>query len=143
MDWEGPPRLRLGQAVVELAIVLPVLLLLLIGSVNVGLMINAQMELTQAAWEGARAGATIVNPASGDAEILGAINRALSALDPTELDVEIAPAADEWPRTEGWPQPRGHPLSISLGYDFPLYLPGAVKVPLQAKAVSRMEYQNP
>lgn len=132
-----------AQAVVELAVVLPVLLLLLIGSVNVGLMINAQMELTQAAWEGARAGATIVDPSSGDAEIFGAITRALSSLDPAQLQVEIDPNAGEWPRTEAWPLPRGHPLSVSLNYDFPLYLPGAIKVPLRAQAVSRMEYQNP
>lgn len=132
-----------AQAVVELAVVLPVLLLLLIGSVNLGLMINAQMELTQAAWEGARAGATIVNPASGDSEIHGAINRALSSIEPSELDVDIDPASDEWPRTEAWPLPRGHSITVRLQHEFPLYLPVAVEVPLAAQATSRMEYQNP
>ena len=128
---------------VELAVVLPVLLLLLIGTVNVGLMINAQLELTQAAWEGARAGATIVDPSTGDDEIHGAINRALSSIGPSELEVDIDPEFDEWPRTEAWPLPRGHPISVTLRHDFPLYLPVAVDVPLEAKATSRMEYQNP
>ncbi|MFP3852712.1 MAG: TadE/TadG family type IV pilus assembly protein [Anaerolineales bacterium] len=132
-----------GQAVVEFAVVLPVLLLLLIGSVNMGLMINAQMELTQAAWEGARAGATLVDPTSGDSEIYGAVDSALNSLDPSRLVIDIDPEADEWPRTEPWPLPRGHSISVTLQYDFPLYLPGAVQVPLQAQAVSRMEYQNP
>lgn len=132
-----------GQAVVELALVLPVLLLLAIGLVNLGLMINAQIELTQAAWEGARAGATLTDPESGDSEIVGAVHAALSSLDADQLQIDIDPAADEWPRTEPWPMPRGHPLTVSLAYSFPLYLPIAPEIPLTAQAVTRMEYQNP
>jgi hypothetical protein len=133
----------IGQAVVELAVVLPVVLLLLIGSVNLGLLINAQLELTQAAWEGARAGATIVDPSTGDREIYGAIFSSLSAIDEASLEVVIEPTAAEWPRNEPWPMPRGHSLAVSLGYDFPLYIPAAIEVHLEARAVSRMEYQNP
>ena len=140
MKTRGPGR---GQAVVELAVVLPVLLLLMIGIVNLGLMINAQLELTQAAWEGARAGATLLDPTSGDSEIHGAISAALTSISPAEVDVHIDPAADEWPRSGDWPLPRGHPLSVTLRHEYPLYLPVAVDVPLQAEAVSRMEYQNP
>lgn len=136
-----PPRR--GQAVVELALVLPVLLLLAIGLVNLGLMISAQIELTQASWEGARAGATLRNPANGDSEIVGAIHAALYSLDPGELEVDIEPEQDEWPRTEPWPLPRGHSLTVSLSYDYPLYLPLAPEIPLSARAVTRMEYQNP
>lgn len=132
-----------GQAVVELALVLPVLLLLAIGLVNLGLMINAQIELTQAAWEGARAGATLTDPDNGDSEILGAVHAALNSLDPNQVGIEIEPQQDEWPRTEPWPLPRGHPLSVTLGYEYPLYLPLAPEVPLEARAVTRMEYQNP
>lgn len=132
-----------GQAVVELALVLPVLLLLAIGLVNVGLMINAQIELTQAAWEGARAGATITDPSSGDSEIVGAVQAALNSLDPNEVQIDIDPEADEWPRSEPWPMPRGHSLTVTLGYSYPLYLPIAPEIPLTAQAVTRMEYQNP
>ena len=132
-----------GQAVVELALVLPVLLLLAIGLVNLGLMISAQIELTQAAWEGARAGATLTDPANGDREIVGAVHAALNSLDPAQVDVDIDPEQTEWPRTEPWPLPRGHALRVSLGYDYPLYLPLAPEVPLSARAVTRMEYQNP
>lgn len=43
-----------GAAAVEMAIVLPVLLLLIFGIVDFGRMLNAQLELTAAAREGAR-----------------------------------------------------------------------------------------
>ncbi|HEX9798461.1 MAG TPA: TadE/TadG family type IV pilus assembly protein [Anaerolineales bacterium] len=132
-----------GQALVEFAAVLPVLLLVTIGLINLGLLMAAQLELTQAAWEGARAGATILNPAVGDAEIRGAIDGSLYLLDPSRLAVSIEPNQDEWPRTEPWPEPRGHPIRVTLSYDYPLYLPGTLQVQLQARAVSRIEYQNP
>lgn len=132
-----------AQAIVELAIVLPVLLLLTVGIVNVGMMITAQMELTQAAWEGARAGATLIDPTSGDAEIVGAVHNSLSSLDSGRLDIDIDPGANEGPRGQPGPEPRGRPLAVTLRYPYPLYLPVAVVVPLEAQAVSRMEYQNP
>jgi hypothetical protein len=132
-----------GQAIVEFAVVLPILLLLSIGLINLGLLTYAQLELGHAAWEGARAGATILEPNSGDEEITGAVLSALTIVDPAGLDVEIDPAASEWPRTEPWPLPRGHPLAVRLRYSFPLMLPFAPEVHLQAQAVSRMEYQNP
>ena len=134
---------RTGQALIEFAAVLPVLLLLTIGMINLGLLMAAQLELTQAAWEGARAGATIVEPSIGDAEIMGAVDNALFLLDPGLLAVAIDPGQDDWPRNAPWPEPRGHPLQVSLSYPFPLYLPGALEIQLQARAVSRMEYQNP
>ncbi len=132
-----------GQAIIELAVVLPVLLLLTVGMVNVGLMITAQMELTQAAWEGARAGATMTDPGAGDSEIIGAVQNALTSLDSGLLQIDIDPAADEAPRTEPGPEPRGRPLVVTLRYRYPLYLPAAIEVPLEARAVSRIEYQNP
>ena len=44
-----------GAAAVELALVLPLLLLILFGIVDFGLMLNAQITVTSAAREGARA----------------------------------------------------------------------------------------
>lgn len=140
------PRLRCrssGQAIVEFALVLPILLLLAIGLINIGLMINAQLELSNAAWEGARAGATIRDPTSGDDEITGAVLAALSTVDAGDLQIDIDPTAAEWPRSEPWPLPRGYPLTVRLSYPFPLMLPLAPVVTLDARAVSRMEYQNP
>ncbi len=132
-----------AQALVELAITLPILLLLILGMVNLGLFIRAQIVLTQAAWEGARAGATLSNPSQGDAEIIGAVHRALSGLDPGHVRIDIDPAADEYPRDQPWPLPRGYPLTVRLEYPLTLNLPFPVTVQVRAEATSRMEYSNP
>jgi Flp pilus assembly protein TadG len=51
----GAPNRQSGAAAVELAIVLPILLLLVFGIVDFGRAYNAKISLTQAAREGARA----------------------------------------------------------------------------------------
>jgi hypothetical protein len=132
-----------GQSVVELAITLPVLLLVMLGLVNLGILMNAQIILTQAAWEGARAGATITDPAQGDAEIVGAVQAALAGVDASRVQIDIDPAQGEFPRNQPGPLPRGHPLAVRLEYPLSMTLPFPVTVPLRAEAVSRMEYQNP
>jgi hypothetical protein len=132
-----------GQAVVEFAIVLPILLILILGLVNIGILINTQIILTQAAWEGARAGATITDPAQGDAEIVGAVRRSLAGLDADAVRIDIEPTQSEPPRNQPWPMPRGQPLTVSLEYRLSLSLPFSITVPVRARAVARMEYQNP
>lgn len=135
-------RAAVSQGLVELAVTLPVLLLLLVGLINIGLLITTQLILTQAAWEGARAGATISDPARGDAEIMAAVRSALTGLDPDRVSVEIDPAQNEPPRNQPFPMPRGYPLTVTLGLDFELNVPVRVTVPIRAQATSRMEYQN-
>ena len=139
----GAPPIGGGQAIVELALVLPILLLVMLGTVNLGWLVTSQVILTHAAWEGARAGATLRDPGHGDAEIQAAILQSSTGLDQSQLTAEISPAQDEYPRDQPWPQPRGHPLTVRLEYSMTLYLPVMVTVPLRAEAVTRMEYQNP
>jgi hypothetical protein len=134
---------RFGQALVEFAVVLPILLLLMIGLVNLGILVNAQIVLTQAAWEGARAGATIRDPLVGDDEIIGAVRRAASPLDADAVLVDIDPAKSDYPRNEPGPMPRGYPLTVRLEYPLTLNLPFTITIPVRAEAVSRMEYSNP
>ncbi len=132
-----------GQAVVEFAIIIPVLLLLMIGLINLGVIINAQIILTQAAWEGARTGSTL-DPleGEGDAEIQGAVQRSLRGLnDPYAVQIEIIP--DEGARSAmPWPEPRGEPLVIRLAYPLDLALPLPLNLTLGAQASSRIEYSN-
>jgi hypothetical protein len=133
-----------GQAVVEFAIILPVLLLLLVGLINIGFLIHAQIILTHAAWEGARAGATLdaVN-GEGDDQIVASINRGVRALPhPENVRIEIDP--DEMARlAETWPSPRGDPLTIRLEYPLVVMLPVRIEFTLRSQAVSRIEYSNP
>jgi Flp pilus assembly protein TadG len=128
---------------VEFAVVLPLLLLLLVGMLNLGLLILAEIELTHAAWEAARAGATLASPERGDEEIVGAVHASVNLIDPDLVRIEITPSAMEWPRTEAWPMPRGYPLTVNLRTAYPLNLPLHPSVLLMATATSRIEYQNP
>ena len=96
-----------GQTLVELAVALPILLMVMLGTVNLGLLMSSQLILTQAAWEGARAGATLGDPDHGDAEIIAAVQQAASGLDTSRLAIEIQPSEHEYPRDQPWPMPRG------------------------------------
>lgn len=133
-----------GQALVEFVIVLPVLLLLMLGLVNLGLLINSQIILTQAAWEGARAGATL-DPSrdEGDENIQGAVISSLTGLvDPTSVSISIDPDESVRELMTG-PLPRGRPLKVSLSYPINLALPMPISLSLTSEATSRIEYSNP
>jgi hypothetical protein len=55
------PRIRdRGAAAVEFALVVPVLLIVVFGIIDFGRMLNAQLQVTEAAREGARAASTIM-----------------------------------------------------------------------------------
>jgi hypothetical protein len=131
-----------GQALVEFAFVLPVLLLLMVAIVDFGIIFYTQMTVTNAAWEGARAGATIVDPTQGDQEITGAVQAAAYGLDTSRLTVNIDPTQDEPPRNQPYPAPRGESLKVTVQYQVELSFP-ALTVPITGQAVTRMEYQNP
>lgn len=136
------PRNLTGQALVEFAFVLPFLLLLMVAMIDFGILFYTQMTLTNAAWEGARAGATIVDPGQGDQEIIGAVQAAAFGLDKSRLAIEIDPTQDQAPRNQPFPAPRGEPLTITVGYQVVLSFP-ALKVPVKAQVVTQMEYHNP
>jgi len=73
-----------GQAAVELALVLPLLVLLLLGMVQVGLVVSDQVLLTHAAREAAREAAVTPTPeAARGAALAGA------PLEPARLKVEL------------------------------------------------------
>ena len=131
-----------AQALVEFAFVLPLLLLLMVAIIEFGIVFYTQMAVTNAAWEGARAGATIIDPSQGDQEITGAVHNAAFGLDTSRLSIDIDPAQDEPPRNQPFPAPRGESLTVTIQYQVNLTFP-RVTVPVTGKAVTRMEYQNP
>lgn len=57
-------RLDRGAAAVEFALVLPVLLLVIFGIIDFGRMLNAQLQVSEAAREGARAASVITGSSS-------------------------------------------------------------------------------
>jgi len=74
-----------GAAAVEMAIVLPLLLLVLFAVVDFGRMLNAQITLTQAAREGARAAVLNADPTARAQD-------AASGLAPVQVAVTPCPA---------------------------------------------------
>jgi Flp pilus assembly protein TadG len=73
-----------GASAVEMALCTPFLAALLVGTIEIGGMHNAQQELTAAAREGARAGA---DPAVSDDEIIAAASAALDGETSTTITV--------------------------------------------------------
>jgi len=82
-----------GQTLVEFALVLPVLLLLIIGSMEFGLVINQYLVLAEAAREGARSAAL----GGSDVQVTAVVKAAASQIDTTQLTVTILPT----PRIRG------------------------------------------
>jgi hypothetical protein len=133
---------RPGQSIIEFAIVLPILLFVIVMVMELMILFSTQMILSNAAWEGARAGATLSNPAIGDREIYGAVKKAVFGLDPNLLSIDIDPTQNEFPRNQPYPAPRGTKLEVIVSYPVQgLYLAGKVK--LTGKAITTIEYQNP
>jgi Flp pilus assembly protein TadG len=100
-----------GQALVEFAIILPILLLLILGIVQFGMMINSYLSIQYAAREGARAG--IVG--STDSEIKNLIIADSPGLDSSKLTVTITP--DLLSRKSG------DTLTVGVSYSYNLTIP--------------------
>jgi Flp pilus assembly protein TadG len=117
-----------GQGLVEFALVLPLLLLILIGVLDLGRLSFAAMTVTNAAREGARYGAT--NPTATSAIVARAQNEAYgSIISPSQLIVS----------TPTFPEgcALGKPIQVTVTYNFQLitaYVFGGGTIPLRASA---------
>lgn len=76
-----------GQALTEMALVLPLLLLLIFGVTEMGRVGYAYISVNNAA----RAGARVASVGGDDAAVREAVLKAAPALDPAQIDVEISP----------------------------------------------------
>lgn len=101
-----------GQAVVELALVLSLLLLILLGILTFGLVMHDYLSVTYASREGARAAAL----GGSDAAVVDAVTTALPAtLDPALVTTTITPAQGN--------RPRGATITVTVSYPIPLDIP--------------------
>jgi Flp pilus assembly protein TadG len=96
-----------GQALVEFALVLPLLLGLALGIAELSELGVARLALEHAAAEAARAGALT----NDDALIRATANAAAAPLDPAGLDIAIDP-----PQAARGGDPRGTLLRVRLTY---------------------------
>lgn len=123
---------RRGQALVEIALVLPLLLIILVGIIDFGRIFHGYIVITQAAREGARWGALGYD----DTKITAAVSDATATLDPANLTLSVEPeAASRSP---------GEQIIVQITYKVYLTTPflSAVlpnPVQLTAKTIMRIE----
>ncbi len=98
-----------GQALVEMAIILPVLIALIFGMTDFARVLNAYLATTEASREGARVAALSGN----DAAVVLAVNDAVPNLDPTRLTVTTLPAI----------RSRGDTVTVTVTYNIDIITP--------------------
>lgn len=124
-----------GQAIVEFALVLPLLLVLLVGVVLVAEIGVARLALEHAAAEAARTGSLT----NDDELVRSTAAAAVNPLDPSLVRVVIEPRQDEDPRSSF---PRGSLIRVRLRYALPIPL-GFVGLPrliIEGTAARRVEW---
>lgn len=102
-------RQRDGQALVELALIVPVLLLLIVGLAEFARAWNTKQVLTDAAREGLR-NSVVANPAFTYESLLDVIDQSLlrASLEPERAEVSV----------EGWKAGTGTPARIRIDYQY-------------------------
>lgn len=124
-----------GQAIVEFALVLPVLLVVALAIVLVAELGIARLALQHATAEAARSGALT----NDDEQIRGTLAATVAPLAPDRVTSAISPSQEEAPRNA---DPRGSLLTVRASYTLPVPL-GLVGLPrfvVTASASRRMEW---
>ena len=105
-----------GQSTVELALVMPVFLILVGTAFQLALFFSAELALSNATRDGARWLA--IHPDHLDAEAAAAItSRASYPLDAAKLTVSVSPSCTSLTSGRCASRPAGTQLSVTLGYD--------------------------
>ena len=117
-----------GQAMVEFAIVLPVLMLVVLGIIQFGILFNHYLTLTDAVRAGARQAAvsrTLPNPAAAaEARVRSAASGSLSdANDPAALVVTVTPYD---PNSGQAKFAQGGDVTVKAQYQYSISLLGVV-----------------
>lgn len=122
-----------AQALVEFALVLPILLVLALGIAELSEIGIARLALTHAAAEGARTGALT----NDDRLVRASVVAAAAPLDPQRVDVDIEPAG-----SERGSDPRGTLLFVRLRYAIaaPLSFIGLPAFVVRGDAARLMEW---
>ncbi|MBM7623014.1 TadE/TadG family type IV pilus assembly protein [Sporohalobacter salinus] len=126
-------RRRRGQVLVELALVMPILLLILFGIVEFGRIFHAYLVIANAARVGARKGAITNN----DTEIINAVETAAGhSLDLDSLSITISPSSGG--------RSKGDSLTVEVDYEVDIFAPVIAQLlpdpfPINGTMVMRIE----
>lgn len=121
-----------GQALVETALVLPIILLILLGIIDFGLMFNNYLMVGNASREGARTAAV----GATDSEITALVDDVAATLDASKITVTITPSQVS--------RKKGDEVVVTVDYDYnmitpiiSLIIPGPLH--LSSRSVMRVE----
>lgn len=125
-------RSERGQALVEFALVLPLLCLVLFAITGFGLLFYKYIDLTSATRDGARKATVSRENLNAPAAIRTAIANATSGVDDANTTVTITPAQ---------PWKIGDSVRVKVTYPYSLDVMGAVlwSGPMTAESVARIE----
>lgn len=118
-----------GQATVEMALVLPILIWLLVGLVDIARMANSFLIIEHAAREAVRLGIT----GASDVQVAQRASLTATSLDMTRMTVNITP---------GGTRTTGSDITVTITYRYQvLALMGIIgdNVPLTARLTARVE----
>jgi Flp pilus assembly protein TadG len=134
-------RRERGQALVEIALILPIFLLLLLGIVQFGSVFRDYIALTDATRVGARQAAVArsIQPESARVpNIVAKVEKAAVNLDKTRITVTVSPVKVDG-ITPGWEQ--SGEVTVRASYPFKINLIGLVVYngTLQSRTTERVE----
>ena len=121
-----------GQAVVETALILPIIVVILMGIIDFGLLFSNYLVLANASRDGARSAAI----GYSDQDVMTTVFNITSTMDQSKMTVNIYPAQSL--------RKKGEEVTVTVEYDNVLLTPiiGAIvpnPVHLRAKTVMRVE----
>jgi Flp pilus assembly protein TadG len=110
-----PMRSDRGQTMTEFALILPLLVLLLFGVIQLGIAFNNYIVLTDAVRSGARKGTVARHLSNPEAAVEAQVRAAGTELEPDDLDITV---------TSSWQQ--GADITVSATYPYSISLLGLV-----------------
>ena len=124
-----------GASAVEFALVLPVLMLILFGTIEFGMVMYSREVLTNASREGARAGIVqqVPKPSAGDIQSVVTSYLTGTGINPANVTVTVSGAGGVFPNN----------LTVSTSYPYPFFTPGILglgsSITLTSQTVMRHE----
>lgn len=122
-----------GSALVEFVLVFPIVMVMLFGIVEFGILLNAQLVLDSTARDAARRSAVEGGATERVYELIES-QLLTGGIEPEEVEVYISP----------WTAPYGHSIRVRLTYEYPLMVPAiraivGRSVSLKSEVITRSE----
>ncbi|MDD2485433.1 MAG: TadE/TadG family type IV pilus assembly protein [bacterium] len=108
-----------GQSLVEMALIMPLFLLLIMGLLQFSIILRSKLVLEHAVREGGRLAAVMALEADSDDKIKQTVINAAGTLDPIlrKMDISVSPSELETGRMSGYP------ITVIVNYSLPLQIP--------------------